>query len=127
MTDGVPQRGDRGSAGVWLLACGALLLAVAAVVVVRGLAVLARHRAESAADLAALAAAGQIGVSTSPCRAAGRIADANEASVARCSTDLDTDARSGTVVVRLIVSVHLPVVGVRIVTASARAARLPAS
>src|SRR5581483_9471789 len=54
---------DVGAASIWVLACCALLMLMAAVVTVCGLAVLARHRAEAGADLAALAAAERIGVS----------------------------------------------------------------
>ena len=61
---------DRGSASIWVLACAALLLVVAATVAIRASATLARHRAESAADEAALAAAAQIGVGAQPCDAA---------------------------------------------------------
>ena len=56
-----PRR-DRGSATIWVLACCALLLVVGRSSALRTAAVLARHRAEGAADLAALAAAGRIGV-----------------------------------------------------------------
>jgi secretion/DNA translocation related TadE-like protein len=87
-------------------------------------AVLARHRAESAADLAALAAAGRIGVGTDYCAAARRIASADGAVLDRCLPALDPDGRSGTVTVRVRANVHLPVVGTRTVTATARAGRL---
>ena len=49
--------GDRGSATVWLLALSLIVGLAAAAGVVRGVAVVARHRAETAADLAALAGA----------------------------------------------------------------------
>lgn len=118
---------DRGAAAVWVLACAAVMVAVAAVVVVRTLAVLGRHRAEAAADLAALAAAARIGIGGDPCAAAGRIAHENAASVRRCTVRLDPGGRSGDVVVRVAARVDLPLVGAAAVTASARAARLPAS
>lgn len=114
---------DRGSASIWVVACCALLLAVAFANTLRTAAVVARHRAESAADLAALAAAGQIGVSQGVCRAAARIAAANGATVQRCVPSLAPGGRSGTVVVRLSVRVRLPVVGAKEVVASARAGR----
>ena len=114
---------DGGSASIWLLACCALLLAVAFAGTVRAAAVVARHRAESAADLAALAAAGQIGVSDAICATAARIAAANEASVRRCRPVLASGGRSGTVTVWLAMHVQLPVVGSREVVASARAGR----
>lgn len=56
----VDYRSDRGSASVWLAgALGALLTVVVALVHLGGIAV-ARHQAESAADLAALAGAGRV-------------------------------------------------------------------
>jgi secretion/DNA translocation related TadE-like protein len=114
---------DRGSASIWLLACCALLLVVAFAGTVRAAAVVVRHRAESAADLAALAAAGQIGVSDGVCAAAARIAMANGATVVRCQPALAPGGRSGSVTVRLTMRVRLPVVGSREVVASARAGR----
>lgn len=50
--------GDRGAATVWTVSGLALLMTVTAAVLWFGAAVVTRHRAESAADLAALAAAG---------------------------------------------------------------------
>lgn len=114
---------ERGSASVWVVACCALLLAVALAGTLRTGAVLARHRAESAADLAALAAAGQIGVSPDGCPAASRIATAYGASLLRCESSLAPGGRSGTVIVSLSMRVRLPVVGSRRVVASARAGR----
>lgn len=135
---------ERGSASIWVLACCVLLVAVGAAGVTRTEAVLARHRAEAAADLAALAAAGRIGVvdagaaghgpagpggvpgDEAVCAAARAIAVANQAEVSACTTNLGADGRSGTVLVRVSASVRLPLVGGRTVGASARAARLPA-
>jgi secretion/DNA translocation related TadE-like protein len=117
------RRTDRGSASLWVLACCALLMAVAFAATLRGTAVLARHRAESAADLAALAAAGQIGVSAAICSAATKVAAANGTVVTACSPTLRPDGRSGTVTVRLILRVRLPVLGGAQVVASARAGR----
>jgi secretion/DNA translocation related TadE-like protein len=119
------HRPERGSASVWVLACAALVFAVTAIGVFRAGAVLARHRAEAAADLAALAAAGQIGVSGRACPAARRIAAANGARVRSCSAAMSPDGRSGTVRVRVAISVHLPLVGTRNAVASARAGRDP--
>jgi len=53
---------ERGSATIWVLACCALVMLVGFLGVARTQAVLARHRAGAAADLAALAGAGRIGV-----------------------------------------------------------------
>jgi secretion/DNA translocation related TadE-like protein len=111
---------------VWVAACCALVVLVTMVVVLRSLAVLARHRAESAADLAALAAADEIGVSDRSCAAARRIAARNGVQLRSCRLSLDPSGRSGTVVVSVALHVQLPVVGADAVTASARAARLPA-
>jgi secretion/DNA translocation related TadE-like protein len=117
------QTGDRGSASLWVLACCALVLAVAYAVTVRGSAVLARHRAEAAADLAALAAAGQIGVSDDICPDAAQVAQANGATVQACVSALHPDGRSGTVTVRVRMKVELPLVGAADVVATARAGR----
>ncbi|WP_256385834.1 Rv3654c family TadE-like protein [Jatrophihabitans sp. GAS493] len=116
---------ERGAGVVWVVAFSAVLLLLATVVAVRTTAVLARHRAESAADLAALAAATRIGVGTDECDAARMVAAANRAALVGCDLTLDSDGRSGEV--RIVV--HLPVqlglgLGHQLVTASARAARL---
>jgi secretion/DNA translocation related TadE-like protein len=116
---------ERGSASVFVLAGAALVLVIGLVVAVRTSAILARHRAESAADLAALAAAGQIGVGPAPCAVAATIAVANAATLVSCTPLLDADGRSGTVVVQVRVAAHLPMVGDRSVQAQARAGRLP--
>ncbi len=52
-------RDDGGSATVWAVGAIAALLAVAGLVLAVGAAIVTRHRATDAADLAALAAAGQ--------------------------------------------------------------------
>ena len=116
---------DRGSASIWVLACCALLMVIGGVITVRGLAVLARHRAESGADLAALAAAGRIGVASDECLAAARIARINGAALRECAVRVTPDGRSGQVTVSVAVRVRLPIVGARQVVASARAAREP--
>jgi secretion/DNA translocation related TadE-like protein len=108
-----------------VLSCCALLLVIAYAGVLRGAAVLLRHRAESTADLAALAAAGQIGTGAAPCTAAERIAAANSATLAACSSILAADGRSGTVRVRVQQAGRLSIVGSVHVVATARAARLP--
>ncbi|WP_375500476.1 Rv3654c family TadE-like protein [uncultured Jatrophihabitans sp.] len=116
---------QRGSATLWVVGCIALLLVVAEVATVRAAAVVARHRAESAADLAALAAAGRIGVDDQSCTAAGHVATANGARLRTCTVHLAGDGRSGTVLARVVLHVHLPIAGSRDVVASARAGRLP--
>jgi secretion/DNA translocation related TadE-like protein len=121
-----PTTADRGSASIWVVACCALLMLVAAAAVVRAQAVFARHRAEVAADLAALAAAQGIGLSPAPCAQAVMIARRNGARVRSCRLRLAPDGRSGEAVVRVDLAVRLPLVGARSVPADARAARLPA-
>ena len=117
--------GDAGSAGIWVLTTTALLGVLAVVVVLRSTAVLARHRSETAADLAALAAATQIGASDQLCGVARAIARANGAELISCTQSLDRSARSGSVTVDVGVSVWLPIVGSQTVRASARAGRAP--
>lgn len=113
-----------GSASIWVLSCAALLLVVATAGVLESAAVLARHRAESAADLAALAGAGRIGVDLTGCPAAAAVATRNGATLRSCTAALAPDGRSGTITVRVSVRVALPLVGTRQVIASARAGRL---
>jgi secretion/DNA translocation related TadE-like protein len=119
--------GDRGSASLWVVAGGVLVLLVALVAVLRGSAVLARERAEAAADLAALAAADGIGVdgsSVAVCARATVIAAANKARVVGCAVRLGADGRTGTVDVTVAVRVRLVGVGATSVQAHARAGRL---
>jgi secretion/DNA translocation related TadE-like protein len=118
---------DRGSASLWVLAGGVLVLLVAFVAVARGSAVLARERAEAAADLAALAAADGIGVdgsTASLCHRAAGIARQNGARVRSCSVRLGADGRTGTVDVTVTVGARLAGVGDVQVSASSRAGRL---
>jgi secretion/DNA translocation related TadE-like protein len=121
------RRRDAGSAGVWLLACCGLLGLVAAAAVVREVAVVARHQAESAADLAALAGAEQIGAAGDACAAARRIAGANGAHLTGCRVHPSTDGRSGTVRVDVAIAVRMPLVGAQMITAAARAGRVEAA
>jgi secretion/DNA translocation related TadE-like protein len=116
---------DTGSASLWVLAAAVVVFALAAAATVRTTAVLARHRAETAADLAALAAASDIGVTPDVCPAAGAVAVANGAQLVRCRADLAPDGRSGTVLATVRFVAHLPVAGTRTVLATARAGRDP--
>lgn len=116
---------DRGSACIWVLTASSVLIAVALLATTRGGAVLARHRAESAADAAALAAAAQIGVGRDPCEAAGRLATANHARVSSCTLHLAGDARSGQVEVSVRIGIRLLVLGETTVEARAWAQRDP--
>jgi secretion/DNA translocation related TadE-like protein len=119
------RRSERGSASIWVLTCAVIVLLVGVLATLRSGAVLARHRAESAADLAALAAAGRIGLDPDGCAVARSVAAANGASLTRCRLVLDPEGRSGTVDVTITLSVHLPGVGTQRVLATARAGRLP--
>lgn len=110
------DRRDRGSATLLAVAMVALILAVCGGAVVVGTAVIARHRAQSAADLAALAAAGRLtaGQETA-CGWAASLADSMHASVVGCGVeDLD-------VIVTVDVSVSLSRWGIGTARAAARA------
>ena len=76
---------ERGSGTIWVLAMG-MVVAVAAVAGGSwGAAATARHRAETAADLAALAAAGEaIWGGERACATAARIATENGSRLDRC-------------------------------------------
>lgn len=98
---------ERGSATVWLLGLALLPLTMSGLSAGEAFARIARHRAESAADLAALAAAGPTG-----CLAARLTANASDAVLVSCAPRSD-----GTVIVT--VRVHAGLFGT--VDASARA------
>ncbi|ASR00274.1 hypothetical protein CGL27_22810 [Streptomyces sp. 11-1-2] len=92
---------DRGSATVWTALAATALCAVFAAVLAAGQAMVARHRAGGAADLAALAAAdhGLEGARTA-CGLARRVASAQGARVVRCAlsgeiADLTAEVRTG--------------------------------
>lgn len=120
-------RRDDGSATIFVVGALAVLLLVALAVTVRTAAVAARHRAEGAADLAALAGAGRIGLTGPPCDAASRVASANGADLRGCRVTLNASGRSGTVDVTVVAAVRLPITGSQTITAHARAGRLPAT
>jgi secretion/DNA translocation related TadE-like protein len=76
---------DQGVATVWAAAGVAVIMAALLVGVHLGAAVIARHRAEAAADLAALAAAGIAVEGAGPaCRKAAEIAAAMDGTVTTC-------------------------------------------
>ncbi|MGY1806105.1 Rv3654c family TadE-like protein [Blastococcus sp. SYSU D00669] len=84
-----PDR-ERGSATVWVLALAGVLAAVGAAAVLVGAAVTARHRAGSAADLAALAAAGAaVRGDPGACAEAGALAARNGAELTACAVGAD--------------------------------------
>lgn len=81
----MPPAGERGSATVWVLALAGLLAVLGVAVVLVGGAVVARHRASAAADLAALAAAGRaVLADPAACATAARIARTNGAELEGC-------------------------------------------
>ena len=79
-----PSRDERGAAAVVGIALVALLVLVAAACVGSVAIVVAHRRAQVAADLAALAAAGALQRGVDPCGAAARIAGRHDAAVTRC-------------------------------------------
>lgn len=86
---------DIGAGSVLVLAVLATAMAVMVAISLLGQVVLARHRAESAADLAALAAADVVvgRVAGTPCAAAARIASANAARLLECTVGADGSVR----------------------------------
>ncbi|MGW6913406.1 Rv3654c family TadE-like protein [Kitasatospora sp. NPDC054939] len=84
---------DGGSATIWLLAVGLLGCAVFGATLALGAVVAARHRAESAADLAALAAADRLLLDADGgCARAAGIAGAHRAALVRCTVEPAVDA-----------------------------------
>lgn len=107
------ERGVATVVGAWII-IGLVGLVVAVVFV--GSAVVARHRAQSVADLAALAAAQRAMLAVDdPCGAARTIAAASSVTIARCRTD------GSDVVVMATTEVDLGPFGVRTARAVARA------
>jgi secretion/DNA translocation related TadE-like protein len=93
------RRGERGAATILVIAmAGVLLLVGAALGVVQAM-VVAHRRAQSAADLAALAAASAPARGEDPCEAARVIARLNDAVLLACV--LDPGTGSGAVTVRV--------------------------
>jgi secretion/DNA translocation related TadE-like protein len=90
---------DRGSATVWTVGAIAVLCVVFGAVLAMGQAVVVRHRAAGAADLAALAAADQWSDGgTAACAQADRVARAQRARLVRCAVEgeiSDVTAASG--------------------------------
>jgi secretion/DNA translocation related TadE-like protein len=85
---------ERGSATLVAVAMMAVLLATTLGGTLVGSAVVARHRAQASADLAALAAAGRVGSgSQSACALASSVAAANHSTVTSCAVaELDVGA-----------------------------------
>ena len=116
-------RGDRGSAGLLAVWVAFVVLAATTAALVWGAALVARHRAERTADLAALAAAGEAARAVAqPCRAAVRVAEGVGAGVAACDVLPD---RSVLVVVEHAIPRVLPGLDMPPARARARAGAVP--
>jgi secretion/DNA translocation related TadE-like protein len=108
---------ERGSATVWVLALAGVLAVVGAAAVLVAAAVTARHRAGSAADLAALAAAGRAVIGDpDACAVAAQVARGNGARLATC-----TVGQGAVVAVTVSVPVRLGPLGRYDATGRARA------
>lgn len=111
------MRDEEGSATVWVVALAGLLAALGAVVVLVGAAVVARHRATSAADLTALAVAGRaVLADPAACSVGEEVAAANGAGLTACTVDA-----GAVVTVEVTVPVRLGPLGVSTARAHARA------
>ncbi|MGY1639609.1 Rv3654c family TadE-like protein [Geodermatophilus sp. SYSU D00703] len=109
--------GERGSATVWVVALSGVLAAIGMAVVLVGSAVVGRHRATGAADLAALAGAeSAVRGRSDVCVVAERVAGANGARLTDC-----TVAAGAVVDVAVEVRVRLGPLGTGSATARARA------
>jgi secretion/DNA translocation related TadE-like protein len=79
---------DRGSASLWLLGVGLAVLLFAGAVAAAGSVLVAKHRAQAAADLGALAGAVRAGEGHSAaCDRAGQIVAANGGRLVECRLD----------------------------------------
>jgi secretion/DNA translocation related TadE-like protein len=94
---GASRAGDRGSGSLWLLSVGLATVALAGLVAAIGSVLVARHRAQSAADLGALAGAGRVVEGPdAACTRAGQLVTANGAWLAGCRIDgLDVTIEAG--------------------------------
>lgn len=111
------ENAQRGSATIWTVALMALVFAVATAVVFAGMARVARHRAQGAADLSALAAARLAFADPGRgCARASSLAVDNEARVTRCSL-----GDGGIADIEVTMEVSLPLKGPVAITARARA------
>ncbi|MGI5161943.1 Rv3654c family TadE-like protein [Microbispora sp. CA-102843] len=114
--DGVRSARERGSATIWTIALMTAVWAVAMVVVQVGVARVARHRAQSAADLGALGAARvALAVPDQACDRAEAITVANGASLRSCSLS------GGVAEVAVTVRFAVPLLGPATAAASAKA------
>jgi secretion/DNA translocation related TadE-like protein len=107
-----PDRQDRGSASIWLLCAGSVVIAFGLAGALAAAAATARHRAQTAADLGAVAGARYaVAGEAVACARASMIVEANGARMTGCRLDgFD-----------LTVDVELPVAGLGTVHGTARA------
>ncbi|MGC5009495.1 Rv3654c family TadE-like protein [Streptosporangium sp. DT93] len=90
VTNVAGKGGERGSATIWTVALMALVLTVAMAIAFAGMARVARHRVQGAADLSALAAARLAFANPDQsCVKAGSVAVENGGAVTRCSVTDD--------------------------------------
>jgi secretion/DNA translocation related TadE-like protein len=114
--------GDRGSASIWTLSVGLLIVSIGATAVLAGSATIARHEAQAAADLGALAGAVLAVVDpTGACDVAATIVESNNAEFRDCRID-DLD-----VIVTAAVDVAGAPAGIGPAVGSARAGPLRSS
>ncbi|WP_328332769.1 flp pilus-assembly TadE/G-like family protein [Kribbella sp. NBC_00382] len=110
------DRTERGSATLLSLGIAAVLLAACAMGVLWAAVSVGHHRADAAADLAALSAAqAQQSNPYTACATAGRIVDAQGASLKYCQAEGDT------ITVAVAVRLHLGAFGTPMLTGEARA------
>jgi secretion/DNA translocation related TadE-like protein len=118
----VADRTDRGSATLLSVGIAAVLLGASVMGVLWAAVSLGHHRADAAADLAALSAAqAQQSNPGDACPTASRIADAQGASLKNCHVELET------VAVAVTLTLHLGVFGTPTVTGEARAGPIGAA
>ncbi|MEU8200821.1 Rv3654c family TadE-like protein [Streptosporangium sp. NPDC049046] len=111
------ESAQRGSATIWTVGLMALVFAVAVAVVFAGMARVARHRAQSAADLSALAAARLAFADPDrSCLRASSLAADNKARITRCSL-----SEGGVADIEVVMEVSLPLKGPVSITSRARA------
>jgi secretion/DNA translocation related TadE-like protein len=81
-------KSDRGSASLWLLGVGLAVLTFGGAVAAAGSVLVAKHRAQTAADLGALAGAVRAGEGVAAaCDRAGQLIVANGARLVECRLD----------------------------------------
>jgi len=79
---------DHGSASIWTLSAATLVLAIGMTATLAGVATIARHQAQTAADFGALAGASMAELQPQgACAAAEHIVEANHAVMRGCSVD----------------------------------------